>query len=139
MLDNHNRVTANHKVTQLAGECWLVRSNPDIGCSWQGDVEQISIPAHENGTDLVILMMQLAKRNVNSIWVEAGAKLAGSLLKLGLVDELIVYIAPKLLGNSARGLVDLPPLDSLIEAPKFEFTDVEKVGEDLRVRLRPVW
>ncbi len=139
VLDNHNRVTSGHKVTQLDGECWLVRSNPDENAVWQGQVEQLAIPADENGTDLVILMMQLAKRNVNSIWVEAGAKLAGSLLKLGLVDELIVYIAPKLLGNSARGLVDFPPLNALIDAPKFEFTEVKQVGPDLRVRLRPVW
>ncbi|WP_272530769.1 MULTISPECIES: bifunctional diaminohydroxyphosphoribosylaminopyrimidine deaminase/5-amino-6-(5-phosphoribosylamino)uracil reductase RibD [unclassified Providencia] len=139
VLDNHNRVTSEHRVTQLDGECWLVRSNPDENAVWQGQVEQIAIPADENGTDLVILMMQLAKRNVNSIWVEAGAKLAGSLLKLGLVDELIVYIAPKLLGNSARGLVDFPPLNALIDAPKFEFTEVTQVGPDLRVRLRPVW
>lgn len=139
ILDNHHRVTASHKVTQLDGECWLVSANPSKQSIGQGNVEQIAIPADENGTDLVILMMQLAKRNVNSIWVEAGAKLAGSLLKLGLVDELIVYIAPKLLGSSARGLVDFPPLNALADAPKFEFTDVEKVGDDLRVRLRPVW
>lgn len=139
VLDNHNRVTADHKVTQLDGECWLVRANPDASASWQGKVEQIAVPADDNGTDLVILMMQLAKRNVNSIWVEAGAKLAGSLLKLGIVDELIVYIAPKLLGNSARGLVDFPALSALVDAPRFEFTDVTKVGDDLRVRLRPVW
>ncbi|VEB63954.1 Riboflavin biosynthesis protein RibD [Providencia rustigianii] len=102
-------------------------------------MEQVPILADENGIDLVILMMQLAKRNINSIWVEAGPTLAGSLLKLGLVDELIVYIAPKLLGDTARGLVNFPALKSLSDAPNFEFTDVEKVGNDLRVRLRPVW
>ncbi|MGG4608098.1 bifunctional diaminohydroxyphosphoribosylaminopyrimidine deaminase/5-amino-6-(5-phosphoribosylamino)uracil reductase RibD [Providencia sp. Me31A] len=139
ILDNHHRVTASHKVTQHDGECWLVSANPSNQVIDKGNIEQIAIPTDDNGTDLVILMMQLAKRNVNSIWVEAGAKLAGSLLKLGLVDELIVYIAPKLLGSSARGLVDFPPLNALADAPKFEFTDVEKVGDDLRVRLRPVW
>ncbi|HHR6188963.1 TPA: bifunctional diaminohydroxyphosphoribosylaminopyrimidine deaminase/5-amino-6-(5-phosphoribosylamino)uracil reductase RibD [Providencia alcalifaciens] len=139
VLDSHNRVTPDHKVTQLEGECWLVRPTPDTTVTWQGDVEQLAIPVDDNGIDLVILMMQLAKRNVNSIWVEAGAKLAGSLLKLGLVDELIVYIAPKLLGDAAGGLVSLPELSALSDAPKFEFTDVEKVGSDLRVRLRPVW
>lgn len=139
VLDTHNRVTADHKVTQLAGECWLIRPKPEPEVVWQGQVEQIPILADDNGIDLVILMMQLAKRNVNSIWVEAGPKLAGSLLKLGLVDELIVYIAPKLLGDSARGLVNLPALAQLSDAPKFEFTDAQKVGDDLRVRLRPVW
>ncbi len=68
-------MTSGHKVTQLDGECWLVRSNPDENAVWQGQVEQLAVPADENGTDLVILMMQLAKRNVNSIWVEAGQNL----------------------------------------------------------------
>lgn len=139
ILDNHHRVTADHKVTQVGGECWLVSDKPDNEAVWQGKVEQLAIPTDNNGTDLVILMMQLAKKNVNSIWVEAGEKIAGSLLRLGLVDELIVYIAPKLLGNNARGLINLPPLDSLSDAPKFEFTEVIQVGDDLRVRLRPVW
>ncbi|SUC34564.1 Riboflavin biosynthesis protein RibD [Providencia rustigianii] len=139
VLDRHNKVTPEHQVTQLAGECWLIRPTPDNEVTWQGQVEQIPILADENGIDLVILMMQLAKRNINSIWVEAGPTLAGSLLKLGLVDELIVYIAPKLLGDTARGLVNFPALKSLSDAPNFEFTDVEKVGNDLRVRLRPVW
>lgn len=139
VLDTHNRVTAEYKVTQSAGECWLVRPQPDEEAVWQGQVEQLAVMADDNGIDLVILMMQLAKRNVNSIWVEAGAKLAGSLLKLGLVDELIVYIAPKLLGDTARGLVSFPALTQLSDAPKFEFTDVQKIGDDLRVRLRPVW
>lgn len=52
-------------------------------------------------------MMQLGKQQINSIWVEAGPTLAGALLQAGLVDELIVYIAPKLLGNDARGLCTL--------------------------------
>lgn len=126
-------------MTQLAGECWLVRPQPDVDAVWQGQVEQLAIPSDDNGIDLVILMMQLAKRNVNSIWVEAGPTLAGLLLKLGLVDELIVYIAPKLLGDTAHGLVNFPALAHLSDAPKFAFTDVQKVGDDLRVRLRPVW
>ncbi|MBP6123014.1 MULTISPECIES: bifunctional diaminohydroxyphosphoribosylaminopyrimidine deaminase/5-amino-6-(5-phosphoribosylamino)uracil reductase RibD [Providencia] len=138
VLDNHNRVTPEHKVTQVDGECWLVRSKLDENVAWQGQVEQVAILADDKGIDLVVLMMRLAKRNVNSIWVEAGAKLAGSLLKLGLVDELIVYIAPKLLGDNARGLVDFPALSALSDAPKFEFTEVIKVGDDLRVRLRPI-
>ena len=80
-------------------------------------------------------MMQLAKRQVNSIWVEAGARLSGALLQAGLVDELIVYVAPKLLGDSARGLCQLPGLERLAEAPEFVFSEVRQVGPDLRLRL----
>lgn len=57
-------------------------------------------------------MMQLGRQQINSIWVEAGPGLAGALLQAGLVDELIVYVAPKLLGTQARGLCELPGLRS---------------------------
>ncbi len=62
-------------------------------------------------------MMLLGKQQINSVWVEAGATLAGALLQAGPVDELIVYIAPKLLGNAARGLCALPGLEELSRAP----------------------
>lgn len=62
-------------------------------------------------------MMLLGKQQINSVWVEAGATLAGALLQAGLVDELIVYIAPKLLGNAARGLCALPGLEELSQPP----------------------
>ena len=78
------------------------------------------------------MMMLLAKRQVNSIWVEAGASLAGALLQAGLVDELILYIAPKLLGDNGRGLCHLPGLERLADAPEFVFSDVRQVGPDLR-------
>ena len=85
--------------------------------------------------DLVLLMMQLGKRQVNSLWVEAGPQLAGALLQAGLVDELIVYMAPTLLGSEARGLFALPGLERLADAPRLEFRDAVQVGPDLRLRL----
>lgn len=100
------------------------------------DVEQFICPAHGGGVDLVVMMMLLAKRQVNSIWVEAGASLAGALLQAGLVDELILYIAPKLLGDNGRGLCHLPGTERLADAPEFVFSDVRQVGPDLRLRLR---
>ncbi len=87
------------------------------------------VPEHNGQLDLVVLMMLLGKQQVNSIWVEAGATLAGALLQAGLVDELIVYVAPKLLGdNDARGLCVLPGLETLADAPALNFSDVRQVG-----------
>ena len=82
-------------------------------------------------------MMQLGKRQINSVWVEAGPQLAGALLQAGVVDELILYIAPKLLGSDARGLCQLAGLTHLSQAPEFVFSDVRQVGPDLRLRLKP--
>lgn len=66
------------------------------------------MPARDGRVDLVSLMMLLGKQQINHVWVEAGAQLAGALLTAGVVDELIVYLAPKLLGDGARGLCALP-------------------------------
>lgn len=136
ILDSHNRVTPQHKVIQQEGPCWLARVEADE-LLWPANVEQFLLPRHGNGVDLVLLMMQLGKRQINSVWVEAGPQLAGALLQAGVVDELIVYIAPKLLGNDARGLCELAGLTSLSQAPEFVFSDVRQVGPDLRLRLKP--
>ena len=93
------------------------------------------VPEHNGHLDLVLLMMQLGKQQVNSIWVEAGPTLAGALLQAGLVDELIVYIAPKLLGSDARGLCVLPGLEKLAAAPHFKFNEIRQVGPDLCLHL----
>ncbi|CFR09248.1 bifunctional diaminohydroxyphosphoribosylaminopyrimidine deaminase/5-amino-6-(5-phosphoribosylamino)uracil reductase [Yersinia frederiksenii] len=136
ILDSHNRVTPEHKVIQQEGTCWLARVEADEQ-PWPANVEQLLLPRHGNGVDLVLLMMQLGKRQINSVWVEAGPQLAGALLQAGVVDELILYIAPKLLGSDARGLCQLAGLTHLSQAPEFEFSDVRQVGPDLRLRLKP--
>ncbi|MFC0226778.1 bifunctional diaminohydroxyphosphoribosylaminopyrimidine deaminase/5-amino-6-(5-phosphoribosylamino)uracil reductase RibD [Serratia aquatilis] len=135
ILDSQNRVKPQHKIIQQPGTTWLARLQPDDQL-WPETVEQLSFPAHGGGIDLVVMMMQLAKRQVNSIWVEAGAHLAGALLQAGLVDELLLYVAPKLLGDNGRGLCCLPGLDRIADAPEFVFSEVRQIGPDLRLRLR---
>jgi len=139
IVDSKNRVTPQHRLVNQPGQTLLARVQADDK-TWPSSTEQLQVPANAQGrVDLVILMMQLAKRQVNSVWVEAGAELAGALLQAGLVDELIVYMAPKLLGETARGLCVLPGLENLADAPNFEFTDVRQIGPDLRLRLKPVY
>lgn len=136
VIDSQNRVTPRHKVVNQAGNTWLARIGADAQI-WPESTEQWVVPARDNRIDLVLMMMQLAKSQINSIWVEAGAELAGALLQAGLVDELIVYMAPKLLGENGRALCVLPGLQSLSDAPQFTLSDVRQVGEDLRLRLKP--
>lgn len=138
ITDSQNRVIENHKITQIEGECWLARTKSQPS-DWQGDVSEILLPTNgkNSGVDLVLLMMQLGKRNINTVWVESGAHFAGALLEAGLVDELIVYIAPKILGDDARGLFALSPLSSLSEAPEFTVDSLQQIGSDIRVCLKP--
>lgn len=94
----------------------IVRTEDDPR-SWPETVRSLKVPEHNGHLDLVVLMMQLGKQQINSIWVEAGPTLAGALLQAGLVDELIVYVAPKLLGSDARGLCVLQALRNWLTHP----------------------
>lgn len=80
---------------------------------------------------------RLGRREINELWVEAGPRLAGALLHEALVDELIIYVAPKLLGPQARPLVEMSELRDLTDAPNFAVVETRQIGEDVRLRLRP--
>ena len=79
----------------------------------------------------------LGRREVNELWVEAGSRLAGALLEESLVDELLLYIAPKLLGPQAQPLVAMEELRQLQDAPGFMIVETRQIGEDVRLRMRP--
>jgi diaminohydroxyphosphoribosylaminopyrimidine deaminase/5-amino-6-(5-phosphoribosylamino)uracil reductase len=78
------------------------------------------------------------EHEINDVWVEAGAGLNGALLQAGLIDELIIYMAPRLLGDSARGMFGVPALESLAAGWGLVFDDFRKVGADLRITARVV-
>jgi diaminohydroxyphosphoribosylaminopyrimidine deaminase/5-amino-6-(5-phosphoribosylamino)uracil reductase len=99
--------------------------------------EVVVLPNHEGKVELPALLQELARRGCNELHVEAGHKLNGSLLDEGLVDELLIYFAPCILGDTAQGMFHLPPLDSLAGRRKLKITDVARVGDDLRIRARP--
>lgn len=140
IVDSRNRVMPCHRVITEPGACLLARMTADQQI-WPDNVKQLCLPLREEGKekciDLVSLMIQLGKRQINSIWVEAGATLAGALLQIGVVDELILYLAPKLLGDNTRGLCVLPGIDKLNQAHNFTLQEVCQIGSDLRLRLTP--
>jgi diaminohydroxyphosphoribosylaminopyrimidine deaminase/5-amino-6-(5-phosphoribosylamino)uracil reductase len=86
--------------------------------------------------DLRAVIEHLGKLEVNDVWVEAGAGFNGALLQAGLIDELIIYMAPKLFGDSARGMFSVPALASLTESWNVVFDDVRQIGPDLRITAR---
>jgi len=94
------------------------------------------LPAKDDHVDLAVLMRRLAEVECNEILVEAGAQLNGALLEAGLVDEFIIYMAPHLLGDSARGMFHLPPLMDMGGRQELQITDLRQVGEDLRIMAR---
>jgi len=90
-----------------------------------------------HGLDLMPVLRLLAARGINEVQVEAGATLCGALFAAGLVDELLLYVAPVLLGDSARPLLQLPALSDMAARWKLEVVDRRQVGDDLRLLLRP--
>jgi diaminohydroxyphosphoribosylaminopyrimidine deaminase/5-amino-6-(5-phosphoribosylamino)uracil reductase len=82
------------------------------------------------------LMRELARREINELHVEAGFKLNGSLLQEGCVDELMVYLAPHLLGDAARGMFNLPELQDLDGRRRLEIRDVRMIAGDIRITAR---
>jgi diaminohydroxyphosphoribosylaminopyrimidine deaminase/5-amino-6-(5-phosphoribosylamino)uracil reductase len=98
--------------------------------------DTVIIPNDRGKVELFKLMEELASRELNEIHVEGGAKLNGSLLEAGVVDELLVYLAPSVIGNSGRGMFDLPELTELSRIKGLEIRALERVGEDIRVLAR---
>jgi len=95
----------------------------------------VVLPGDRGKVDLAALVRELARRGVNELHVEAGFKLNGSLVREGCVDELLVYLAPMLIGE-ATGMVNLPALSDLANAQRLRFRDVTQVGDDVRVLAR---
>lgn len=93
----------------------------------------VVLAGSEGKVDLPAVLRDLGQRGINEVLVEAGRKLNGALLKSGLVDELVLYLAPQLLGDAARGLADLGELTQLQQRVALQWNDVRQVGGDLRI------
>jgi diaminohydroxyphosphoribosylaminopyrimidine deaminase/5-amino-6-(5-phosphoribosylamino)uracil reductase len=93
-------------------------------------------PVKPGKTDLAAIARELGRRGFNEVMVETGAKLNGSLLAAGVVDEVVLYLAPQFLGDTAQGLFALPEFTSLDQALRPQVIDVRAVGDDIRVTAR---
>lgn len=99
-------------------------------------VEVVMLPDAAGRVDLVAMLRDLARRGCNELLVEAGSTLNGALLRAGLVDELLLYLAPQLLGDAAHGVAQLGELTSLEQRVNLKWQEVRQVGEDLRILAR---
>jgi len=108
----------------------------DTGNNPPAGIEAIALPDARGKVDLRAMLAELARRGVNELHVEAGFKLNGSLLRERCVDELLIYLAPSLLGDGAQGMFDLPALAELDERVRLTLRSVDRIGEDLRILAR---
>ncbi len=98
--------------------------------------EIIVLPNAAGKVELADLMLELGRRGINELHVEAGYKLNGSLFNEGLVDELLIYLAPSLLGDAAQGMFHLPELKALSERRALNIAEVRQIGPDIRIMAR---
>jgi len=120
----------------LPRQIWIycTAADPDRRAALQARGAQVmELPGPGGKVDLPALLRDLAQREVNELHVEAGYKLNGSLWREGLVDELLLYLAPRLLGAGTQGLASFGPLQALGEGMSLQFASVDRVGDDLRI------
>lgn len=100
--------------------------------------EIVLLEPHDGRLQLKDVLEVLAMREINEVLVEAGATLSGALLAAGLIDELVIYMAPQLLGDGARGLFHLPGLVRMEQKLGLDIQDIRKVGQDWRITAVPM-
>lgn len=136
ILDPALKIAPTAKLFQQPGETLVVCTDAGADnyaglCSQK--IELIKLSGKENRIDLVELLTLLASRDCNEVLFETGATLAGSLIRSGMMDELVIYMAARLLGNDALPLAKLPEITSMNDAVSLEFTDVRHIGTDIRL------
>ncbi len=139
IVDRKLKTPAHARLFRIPGSVLIYTENENqdrINKLTSAEVDIICLPRSE--TWLRHVFSHLATTfKINEILIEAGATFAGALLEQGLIDELIIYMAPMLLGSDAAPLLKLQPLGKLIDARQLDIIDVSHVGKDLRLTLTP--
>ncbi|HWT72683.1 MAG TPA: bifunctional diaminohydroxyphosphoribosylaminopyrimidine deaminase/5-amino-6-(5-phosphoribosylamino)uracil reductase RibD [Oxalicibacterium sp.] len=137
VVDSRLQISPHARVLD-GGGTWIVaaQSDPEKETMLRDlGHEVILLPNAEGKVDLPLLMMELGRRQINELHVEAGFKLNGSLIREECVDELLVYLAPSLLGDAQR-MFNLPAAASLEQKKNLVFHEVKQIGADLRILAR---
>lgn len=132
VLDGRNQLTSNLKLFSQPGNT-LVINKTVSQYQFPDSVQQWQAPAAGNKLNLKAVFTHLGELGINEVWVEAGARLAGALLQEKLIDQLILYQAPKLMGEQSQGLFSISPLNNMQQAYQLAWKDVRQVGEDIKI------
>lgn len=141
VVDSHWRTPVTARLLDLPGEVLIagLKEHSVPAALVEKATDCISLPADKGRVDMNILLQELGKRGFNEVQVEAGATLCGTLIQLGLVDELLIYQAAIILGGSAMSPFAAPRLDKMEDRVHLEWVDSRRFGQDLRLRFKPVF
>lgn len=140
LLDSRLRLTGGERVFATGGPVWIYTCSSDSrrrqALEGRG-AQVIEVPAGNGGSlSLQAVVRDLAARGINELHSECGPRLAGALLDAGLVDQVLLYLAPHLLGNAARGVFDLGEITAMEQRRNCRIYDIRHIGEDLRLTLK---
>lgn len=135
IIDSKNLISPEYNVINPLSKIILVRIKKDK-LTWPKNVEQLIVPSLNNKINLLELFKILGKREINRILVEAGSILSGYLLKIGLIDEIIIYLSSKLLGSNTKQLFSLPNISHIDQALSLYFKKIKRIGPDIRITLK---
>ncbi|KMN83537.1 diaminohydroxyphosphoribosylaminopyrimidine deaminase [Chromobacterium sp. LK11] len=140
VLDSGLRTAPEQRIYQGGSTLLATCDHPEARLRpYRAGAEILTLPRQADGhADLPGLLAALAQRGVNMLMAEAGAGLNGALLRAGLVDEIVLYLAPSLAGDAARGLFAWPALEDLADKQRLSIRDARMVGADLRLSLTPI-
>jgi diaminohydroxyphosphoribosylaminopyrimidine deaminase/5-amino-6-(5-phosphoribosylamino)uracil reductase len=136
ILDSNLRTPAGAKLLDLPGETLIFTAAVDADNEarlTRSGIAIVTLPRQDGKLDLPAVLQHLGSLQINEVHLEAGATLCGALLQAGLVDELVIYMAPHLMGDAARGLFVLPGLEQMSERINLSISDVRAVGDDWRI------
>ena len=140
ILDSDLSTPTDAKMLSLTGENWIFTNTNDKNKTQQLQAAGATIISmkHQGRLPLKAVLQELAKRQINEVHVEAGATLCGALLQEGLVDEIIVYMAPHIMGCNTRGLFELPFIDKMQDRINIKIQDIRAIGDDWRITAKPI-
>ncbi|WP_230209723.1 bifunctional diaminohydroxyphosphoribosylaminopyrimidine deaminase/5-amino-6-(5-phosphoribosylamino)uracil reductase RibD [Solemya velum gill symbiont] len=139
IMDADLRTPPDARVLQLEGDTLIVTASTDSERSRalaDTGTELLVIDRESGHLDWQHLLRELTEQQINDVLIEAGATIAGSALRAGIIDELVLYMAPHLMGDDARGLVHLPGLDTMEQRIELQLTDLRQLGNDMRMTYR---
>lgn len=137
IVDSQLKISTESKILKLPGDCIVYTTVDEQQAKKFTPAQVVILPSAADKVDLVKMLQHLTELQVNEVHVEAGSELCGALLELHLVDEIVIYMAPHLMGDSAKGLFHLPGLELMAQRINLHIKDIRQIGKDWRITVLP--
>ncbi len=140
VVDTHLSMPADARILKQPGETVVFTCGDEVGKSEleAAGAKVINLPFCATDVDLESVLDQLGEMEINELLVETGATLSGGFMQAGLIDELVIYVAPSLMGDSARALFRLPALKTMEQKIELNIIERRMVGQDMRITAKVI-